>query len=47
MSRLASIENVPWSAEGATNCVYPRAQNLVNLSSLRSGNFDGRTKKDE
>ena len=42
MSRLASSRNVQWSAEGATNCVYPRVQEQVDLSSLRSGNFDER-----
>ena len=34
-----------WCAEGGTNCVCLRAQNLVNLPSLRSGNFDEKTKK--
>ena len=45
MSRLGSSRNVQWSAEGATNSSYFRAYNLVNLSNLRSGNFDERTKK--
>ena len=44
MSRLASSRNVQWSAEGATNCVYSRVQNYVNLSCLRSGNFEETTK---
>ena len=45
MSRLASSRNVEWSEEGATNWVYSRTQDRVNLSSLRSGYFDERTKK--
>ena len=45
MSRLASSRNVQWSAEGATNWVYSKVQDLVNVSSLRSGYFDERTKK--
>ena len=39
MSRLGTSRNVQWSAEGARKCVYPRFQNLVNLSSLRSRRF--------
>ena len=39
MSRLGTSRNVQWSAEGARKCVYPRFQNLVNLSSLRSRKF--------
>ena len=45
MSRLTFSRNVQWSEECATKWAYPRAQDLVNLSSLRSGYFDGRTKK--
>ena len=45
MSRMASSSNVQWSAEGATNCVSTKAHNLVNLSSLRSRNFDERTEE--
>ena len=45
MSILASSRNVQWSAEGATKSLYSRAYNLVNLSGLRSGNFDERTEK--
>ena len=39
MSRLGTSRNVQWSAEGARKCVYPRCQNLVNVSSLRSRKF--------
>ena len=39
MSRLGTSRNVQWSAEGARKYVYPRFQNLVNLSSLRSRKF--------
>ena len=39
MSRLGTSRNVQWSAEGARKCVYPRFQNIVNLSSLRSRKF--------
>ena len=39
MSRLGTSRNVQWSAVGARKCVYPRFQNLVNLSSLRSRKF--------
>ena len=46
MSRLASSRNVQWSAEGATNCVYPRVQTQVDLYSLRSGNCDERKMKE-
>ena len=42
MSLLASNKNVQWSAEGATNFVYHRVQNHMNLSSLRSASFDER-----
>ena len=42
MSRLASSRNVQWSAEGATNFVYPRVQKQVDLSRFRSGKFDER-----
>ena len=45
MSRLASSRNVQWSEEGATYWVYCRAQDLVNLSSLRLGYYDERSKK--
>ena len=40
MSRLGSSRNVQWSEEGATKRVNPRVQNLVIMSSARSGNFD-------
>ena len=39
MSRLGTSRNVQWTAEGARKCAYPRFQNLVNLSSLRSRKF--------
>ena len=45
MSRLASSRNVQWSKENATNWVYSWAQDIGNLSSLRSGYIDERTKK--
>ena len=45
MSRVALSRNVQWRAEGAIICVYSRAKNHLNLSSLRSGIFDGRTKE--
>ena len=45
MSRLTSSRNVQWSEESATNWVYSRAQDRVNLSSLISGYFDERTEK--
>ena len=45
MSRLVSSRNVQWSAEGAAYSLYSWAYNLVNVCSLRSGNFDERTKK--
>ena len=45
MSRLGTSRNVQWSAEGARKCVYPRFQNLVNLSSPDQENLDERTKK--
>ena len=45
MSRLGSSRNVQWSEEGATKRVYTMSQNLVNISSFRSGYFDERTKK--
>ena len=35
MSRLGTSRNVQWSAEGVTNSLCSRAQNLVNLCSLR------------
>ena len=35
MSRLGTSRNVQWSAEGVTNSLCSRAQNLVNLSNLR------------
>ena len=44
-SRLTSSRSVQWSAEGAKNCVYSRAQNNVNLSGFKSGKFDERTKR--
>ena len=44
MSPLASSRNVQWSAEGATNWIYSRAQDKVNLSSFRSAYFDEKTK---
>ena len=44
LSGLASRRNVQCFA-GAINCVYSRAQNHVNLSCLRSGNFYERSKK--
>ena len=40
MSRLASSKNVQWSAEDASNWVYSRTQDLVNLFRLGSGYFD-------
>ena len=40
MSRLGSSRNVQWPEEGATKRVNPRAQNLVNIPSSRSRNFD-------
>ena len=45
MSRLGSSRNVQWSEESATKRVYSRTQNLVNISSFRSGYFDERSKK--
>ena len=46
MSRKASSRNIQWSEKGATKWVYSRAQDLVvNLSSLRTGYFNERTKK--
>ena len=45
MSRLALSRKVQWSAGGDTICVHSRVQNHLNLSSLSSGIFDGRTKK--
>ena len=45
MSHFGSSTNVQWSEEGATKSVYTRTQNLVNISSFRSGYFDERTKK--
>ena len=45
MSRLCTSRNNQWSAEDVTNSLCSRAYNLVNLSSLRWGYFDERTKK--
>ena len=43
ISRLGSSRNVQWSEEGSTKRVYTRIQNVVNISSFRSGYFDERT----
>ena len=40
MSRLGSSRNVQWSEGGTTKWLYPRGQNLVNISSFISGYFD-------
>ena len=45
MSRLGTSRNVQWSAEGVTKSLGSRANNFVNLSGLRRGHFDERTKK--
>ena len=45
MSRLGSSRKVQCSKKGATKRVYTRTQNLVNMSSFRSGYFDEKTKK--
>ena len=45
MSRLASSRNVQWSAVIVTIYVYSKAQNHLNLSSLRSRIFGERTEK--
>ena len=45
MSRLTSSRNVQWSEESATNWVYSRAQDRVNLFSLRSEYFEEKTEK--
>ena len=34
-----------WCADSATICAYSRASNYLNLSSLRSGLFDERNRK--
>ena len=45
MSRLGTSRNVQWSAEGVTKSLGSRANSFVNLSGLRWGHFDERTKK--